>query len=122
MVEKEILSFVQAAMRSVWSLELLLFLRRNRQRSWQDGELIRELRGSEMIVSRAIQDMRLVGLAARDENGTVYLPLSPALENMADEIEKLYAAKPMTVIDAIVKAPDEKLRLFSDAFKLKDRR
>jgi hypothetical protein len=121
-VEKEILSFVQAAMRSVWSLELLLFLRRNRQRSWQDGELIRELRGSEMIVSRAIQDMRLVGLAARDENGTVYLPLSPALENMADEIEKLYAAKPMTVIDAIVKAPDEKLRLFSDAFKLKDRR
>lgn len=122
MVEKEILSFVQAAMRSVWSLELLLFLRRNRQRSWQDGELIRELRGSEMIVSRAIQDVRLVGLAARDENGTVYLPLSPALENMADEIEKLYAAKPMTVIDAIVKAPDEKLRLFSDAFKLKDRR
>lgn len=120
MLEKDILSFVQTAMRSVWSLELLLFLRRNRERRWQDGELIKELRGSEMIVSRAIQDICLVGLAARDEDGTVYRPLSPALENMADEIEKLYAAKPMAVISAVVKAPDEKLRLFSDAFKLKD--
>ena len=35
------------------------------------------------------------------------------------ELEKTYATKPMTVIKAIVNAPTDKLRAFSDAFKFK---
>jgi hypothetical protein len=40
---------------------------------------------------------------------------------MAERIEAVYAAKPMAVAKAIMSAPNDKLRIFADAFKLKDR-
>jgi hypothetical protein len=36
------------------------------------------------------------------------------------EAQSLYRAKPLAVINAIAAAPNEKLRIFADAFRLKD--
>ena len=44
---------------------------------------------------------------------------SDMLNRMTSDVARLYAQKPMMVIKAIVSSPDEKLRLFSDAFKFK---
>jgi hypothetical protein len=35
-------------------------------------------------------------------------------------LQETYAARPMAVVKAIMTAPNEKLRVFSDAFRLKD--
>jgi hypothetical protein len=42
------------------------------------------------------------------------------LDSFVAEAQALYAAKPLAVINAIATAPNEKLRIFADAFRLKD--
>ena len=51
--EEVVLSFVRSAIKSAWSLELLLLLYRDPLQSWTGEALVRELRGSEHLVSEA---------------------------------------------------------------------
>jgi len=119
--EEAVFRFLSGSIRSVWALELLVLLRRGRARSWDPDGLVRELRGSQFVVSEAIHNLKHAGLVAQDAEGlTRYQPATAELDDICDAIEALYAAKPMAVIKAIANAPNEKLRIFSDAFKLKD--
>lgn len=119
--EEAVFRFLSGSIRSVWALELLLLLRRDRTRGWDADGLVRELRGSQFVVSEAIHNLKSAGLVAQDAEGlTRYQPATPELEAASSAVEALYAAKPMAVIKAIANAPNEKLRIFSDAFKLKD--
>jgi hypothetical protein len=49
--EDELLKFVQDSIKSVWALEMLLLFRRERQRAWNAGNLVRELRSSDSAVA-----------------------------------------------------------------------
>lgn len=121
MTEEEIFTFVKASVRSVWALELLLLFRRDPDRSWHADELVRELRGSLAIVTEEMGSLRAAGLVAETAEGRYrYQPASPRVDQLADGVQKLYAAKPMAIVKAIMAAPNEKLRIFSDAFKLKE--
>jgi hypothetical protein len=119
LTEHEVLAFVQSSFKSVWMLELLLTLRRNPQRAWRSDELVRELRSSDAIVAEALQSLQALALV-NQEDSVRYAPASPTLDAIAAEVASLYARKPMAVIRAISTAPNEKLRIFSDAFRLKD--
>ena len=122
MTEDEILSFVQRSVRSVWALELLLLLRRERGQAWRLEDLVRELRSSDAAVDGALESLHSAGYVTTDPGELFrYAPASPHLDEMAERIEAVYAAKPMAVAKAIMSAPNDKLRIFADAFKLKDR-
>lgn len=122
MPEDDVLAFVRTSIKSVWALELLLLLRRGRQRAWPAAELVRELRSSDAAVSEAAAGLRRAGFVAVNAGGMHrYQPASPALDDTAREIEALYAEKPTAVVKSITSAPNDKLRIFADAFKLKDR-
>ena len=120
MTEQEILSFVAASLRSVWALEVLLLLRREGTKAWRLDDIIRETRSSEMAVGDAILLLQKAGLVAQENGLYRYWPATPSLEVFAAEIQTLYAVKPTSVIKAILSAPNDKLRNFSDAFKLKE--
>jgi hypothetical protein len=118
--EDEVLAFVRTYVGSVYGLELLLLVSRDR-RVWDAEELVRELRSSSLAVGEALDRLKAAGLVSENTNGRYcFAPRTETHEQLAGEIEKLYAAKPMSLIKAIVAAPDEKLRIFSDAFKLKE--
>lgn len=122
MTDEEVLAFVQGSIKSVWALELLLLLRRERRQAWSLEELIRELRSSEAAISEALTSLRDSGFLGSDAGEAYsYRPASPYLDATAARIEAVYAAKPMAVAKAIMSAPNDKLRIFADAFKLKDR-
>jgi hypothetical protein len=119
--DDEILAFVQKSISSVWALELLLLLRREPRRSWGHGELVRELRSSDAIVTEAAASLRTVGFVAAEPGGLYsYAPASPELDHIAAQIEATHAARPLSLAKAIMSAPNDKLRIFADAFKLKD--
>ena len=121
MTEDDLLAFIASSIGSVWSLELLLLLKRAPQRSWAQEELIRELRGSSVVIAEALTILQNAGLVAQDScGGFRYQTASERLDQLVSELEQAYAARPMTVIKAIVAAPSDKLRIFSDAFKFKD--
>lgn len=122
MTDEGVLVFVQGTIKSVWALELLLLLRREPQRAWSLDELVRELRSSEAAVSEALTSLRNSGFVGSDAGSVYsYLPASTDIDAVAARIEAVYAAKPMAVAKAIMSAPSDKLRIFADAFKLKER-
>jgi hypothetical protein len=119
--EDDLLSFVTASIRSVWALELLLLLKGNPQQSWTSDRLILELRSSPVVIADALASLTGAGLVIEDVGQTYrYGAASTALDRLVSELEHLYAARPTTVVKAIVASPTDKLRAFSDAFKLKD--
>lgn len=121
MTDDDVLAFIGASISSVWALELLLLLKREPRRAWTADGLIRELRSSPVVIDEALKSLQGAGLVLQDGKASYrYQAASLRLDELVSKIEEIYAAKPMTVIKAVVATPTDKLRAFSDAFKLKD--
>jgi biotin operon repressor len=121
MNEDDLLAFAAASMTSLWSLELLLLLKTGGDRTWSRDQLIAELRSSETVVSEALTNLRTAGLITPDETGDWrYRPASPELGTTIDALQQLYRMKPAAIIRAIATAPNPKLRLLSNAFRISE--
>jgi hypothetical protein len=118
--EDDVLAFVRVAIRSAWSLELLLLLRRTRPARWTTEALVRELRGSAALVAESVAALGAAGLVtATTGDEYAYQPQSAELDELAAGVADLYASKPLAVFQAIFATPEDKLRSFSDAFLFK---
>jgi hypothetical protein len=119
--EEQVVAFVGERIRSVWALELLLLLARDRTKSWHTNDLVREMRSSPLAVEEALRNLTVIGLAAIDSDGSCrFRATSEDLEELASAIQITYAAKPVAIVKAIVTLPHDKLRILADAFKLKE--
>lgn len=116
---ENIARFISASFRSVWSLELLLLLKRQPGFHSRD-ELIGYLRGSELVVAQALDSLVACGLAVIDKAGQAsYLPASADLAVLVDGTEDLYARKPDFVRRLIVAGSAPGLNAFAEAFRLR---
>jgi hypothetical protein len=114
---EEVAGFIRSSFRSVWSLEVLLLLKRE-PRSWTAPELVAALRASDLIVAQSLEALAAAGLVALEPGaGASYRPV-PTLARLADETESLYARSPDAVRRLIVGAPSG-LAAFADAFRLR---
>ena len=120
MTDSKVIAFIHATLRSVWALELLLLLKRDPSRFWPEADLIRELRGSQVAVRTALAELGTAGLVVQENGGSRYQPAASALDEAVQALEALYLARPMAVMRAVTSAPNQKLRIFSDAFKWRD--
>jgi hypothetical protein len=116
--DDDLLRFIGSSFRSVWSLELLLLLKRE-QRVWPREELIQTLRASELVVSNAIDSLVAAGLASIEEGGAMYMPVTQEVAGSVERLEQLYAARPDAVRRAIVSASASGASAFADAFRLR---
>lgn len=118
MLDSDLLSFVRASIRSTWSLELLLLLRKQAPRALAADELVRALRGTPSLVAQCLDQLQRAGLIIQeDEKAWRYAPAAPALDDLTGQLERAYAERPVAVINAIAASPDDRLKSFSDAFK-----
>jgi hypothetical protein len=114
-----ILSFIRSAFRSVWALELLLHLRRTRERAWSAEELVKAMRGSSLIVSQSLEGLVRAGLVSIDDHGCArYQPASAEGDQLVGGVQELYTRKPETVRRIIVSGSHPGLSSFADAFRL----
>jgi DNA-binding IclR family transcriptional regulator len=118
-LDSQILDFIRSSVKTVWSLELLLFMRRNRTRTWTTDELIRELRSSRNIVTDAIAVFVQAGILREDESGFRYEPATAEFDTAVEQLANEYAERPTTVVNAIVDAQSNKLQDFANAFRIK---
>jgi DNA-binding IclR family transcriptional regulator len=120
MASKDELSrFIRSSFRSVWSLELLLLLKRE-PRTWTHEELVAALRASDLIVRQGLEALTAAGLVSLDaEGGAAYRPISTGVGQLVDETERLYARSPDAVRRLIVSASASGLAAFADAFRLR---
>ena len=116
---EEVSRFIKASFRSVWSLELLLLLKRERRR-WSHAEIVAGLRGSDLVVSHSVENLTAAGLVDVDEAGGVaYTPFSEREADLVDETELFYASRPDQVRRMIVAATAGGLTAFADAFRIR---
>jgi hypothetical protein len=116
--ENDLFRFVGSTFRSVWALELLLLLKRDR-RAWDQRELISTLRASELVVNKAVDELVAAGLVSLDGDGVSYVPVSDDLAGWIDQVESLYAAKPDAVRREIVSVSASGATAFANAFRLR---
>jgi hypothetical protein len=119
-IEDDVVALIRSSIRSVWALELLLLLRRDRRREWAERELVRELRGSPALVREGISALSAAGLVgAESVNTMVYQPRTLALDEAAGRLARAYEQTPVAVVKAIAAAPDDRIQTFADAFRFK---
>jgi hypothetical protein len=116
--DDDVLRFVAASFPSVWALELLLALKRER-RPWSREELVATLRASELVVSRALEALVAAGLASFEDGGAIYLPVNAEVEACVERVEQTYRTRPNAVRRAIIAASASSATAFADAFKLR---
>lgn len=118
----DLVRFIASAFRSVWSLELLFALKRG-ARACSRSELVSGLRASELVVSRALDDLVAAGLVSVEGDQAAYMPVNQEVADRVEQVEKLYAARPDAVRRAIISASAGGATAFADAFRLrKDQR
>ena len=116
--DDDVLRFVAASFPSVWALELLLALKRER-RPWSREELVATLRASELVVSRALEALVAAGLASFEDGGAIYLPVNAEVEACVERAEQTYRSRPNAVRRAIITASPSSATALADAFKLR---
>jgi hypothetical protein len=118
--QHDIQSFIRSTFRSVWSLEMLLFLRDHRERAWSAVELITALRASDVIVAQSMEALVAAGLIATEQGGSArYLPVSEDLDQLVEGAKIQYSKSPDAVRRQIVLSSQSGLTAFADAFKLR---
>ncbi|HJS40444.1 MAG TPA: hypothetical protein VJ763_03485 [Sphingomicrobium sp.] len=117
----EIAAFLRDHFKSVWALELLLFLKTHAETAWESGQLVAALRTSEIIVSTSTDMLVAGGLVSVDGKGRVrYAPASDDLSRLVDVTQALYAKKPDRVRRVIISSAATGLSAFADSFRLRN--
>jgi hypothetical protein len=121
MPSPDIAAFLRDHFKSVWALELLLFLKAHAETAWTGEQLVSALRTSETIVSTSLAMLVAGGLVSIDGQGRAhYAPASDDLSRLVDVTQALYARKPDRVRRVIVSSAATGLSAFADSFRLRN--
>ena len=116
--EEQLLEFVASSFSSVWSLEMLLFLK-SADGPCSRQQLVASLRASDLVVAKALDSLFAAGLAAEEGGAVSYLPVNANVANKVEQVEKFYRARPDVVRRAIVSGGRSGATAFANAFKLR---
>ena len=114
--------FVKQHIDSIEKLEVLLLLRANPGRPWTAAAVAGELRIMETSAQGRLDDLTARGLLAH-EGGTPpsyrYAPISGEDAQAVTELASTYAQRRVSVITFIFSQPQDRLRSFADAFRIR---
>lgn len=117
--DEDATAFARMAIGSVSALELLILLRHERHNRYRVAKLVRELRSSELAIGQALDHLIKSGLVSgTPDDGYHYQQGSASLDAICERVEAAYARKPVSLIRALLDAPEEKLRQLADAFRI----
>lgn len=121
MLDTKLLAFIRSSIPSIWALELLLLLRRAEPGALTRDELVRLLRATPTLIDRLLGQFTLAGLITRDENDAYRFQCATAeSESLCEALALASEERPLALRDAIISAPNNKLRDLADAFRFND--
>jgi hypothetical protein len=112
-------ALVRGHLNSVEQLEVLLLLARDASRSWTADEVAAELVSTPYSVAIRLDDLEKQGLLVGDDDTYRYEPRTDELRAGVAELGEVYPKRRVSVINLIFAPPEDSLRSFSDAFRLR---
>jgi hypothetical protein len=105
----------------VAQLEVPLLLHQERDRDWSAQEVAKALYTADDMCSLALSDWlkRDLLCVASDDPRYRYQPATAQLDALVAELADLYKERRVTVISRIYAKPVDRVRTFSDAFRLR---
>lgn len=120
MLDPKLLAFVRTSIPSIWALELLLLLRRAAPGYLTREELVQHLRATPTLIDRLCARLAASGLvAANNQGGYRFECATSDNEAMCEALALAADERPIALRDAIIAAPNDKLRDLADAFRFK---
>jgi hypothetical protein len=120
LIPESVLRLIRSSIKSAWTLELLLLMRRHAPRSWTVDGLTAELRGSPSLVAAILLGLIKDDLVREEPDRSYrYAPKTAELDDAVRELDAINAERPLAVIKEIISAPNDKLTSFVEAFKLR---
>lgn len=121
MLEPNLLAFIRSSIPSIWALELLLLLRRAAPGYLTREELVHHLRATPTLIDRLLLRLSASDLVTRNADGAYRFECkAAATEALCEALALAAEERPIALRDAIIAAPNDKLRDLADAFKFKD--
>ncbi|AWJ82410.1 hypothetical protein TSH58p_02515 (plasmid) [Azospirillum sp. TSH58] len=119
MLSDDALIFLQHSIKTVWTLEILLILRRDPDRTWNSEEVIRESRSSTLILQEVLENLQQADLIDTDGDHRIrYRSATPALERLVAEIASAQARRPAAVTKALLSVSSDKVQNFAGTFRV----
>jgi DNA-binding IclR family transcriptional regulator len=111
---------IHGSIKTAWALELLLFIRRGDARAWTVRELAAELRTNQSLTTDILTSFKRAQLVIEESPGSFrYQPATAELADAVRLLDEIHAERPFMLMKEIVSAPNEKIRSFVEAFKLR---
>lgn len=113
--------FVGAHINSVLGLELLLLLRKNKDKSWKIDEVSFELHLTRDIAELHLNELVKSGLLVVTDDAAMsyrYKPYDDQIDSTVSELAALYSAHPVAVLTRIFDNSVDRVREFKEAFRL----
>ena len=118
----DVRSFIQACIPDVDAAELLLFVARERPQAHSLRKLTAQLKHAELTeaaVERYLSGFVQCGLFEREADAYRFAPSASQYDAVVRELGRLFNEQPVTLVRMIYAPKDDRLRAFSDAFKIK---
>ena len=119
-ISQDLKTFLKEHIHSVFSLEVLLLLRRERSRSFTASEVANEL-GIEDDVAQQLSELTSANLI-RTATGSVakyrYAPGNKELESLVDQLAVAYAKQRVPILSLILTEHADRIRGFVEAYRL----
>lgn len=119
-ISDDLKAFIKEQIHTVFRLEVLLLLHRERSRSFTAAEVAQEL-GFEKDVAqeqlRSLAEANLVQPNA-DETKYRYQPANAGLESIVDELAEAYSKQRVSILSLILNDCPDRTRIFAEAFRL----
>lgn len=114
--------FIATHIESVEQLEVLLLLRGAADKDWTPREVARALVTNAESARNWLERMAAAGLLSTSDGSFRYAPPTAEVEQAVDGLAESYAKYRVTVIGLIFSKPGERVRSFSDAFRIRRRK
>ncbi len=113
----DLISFIDAAIPSVWALDLMVLMRSESGRIWSSDALVAALRASEQVITESLRSLERAGVVVAEGADWRYAPPA-AIDGLCAAIEATYRDRPVSVVNAIIRRRTGSLATFANAFRL----
>ena len=118
-LSNELKDFITGHVHSVIRLEVLLLVTEDRDRAWTAAVVDRKLNLSPPSAKAHLDELVSQGLLVLDEEKRYrYHPSSDQLNKMVSQLSNAYATQRVAILTMIFANPGDKVRLFSEAFRM----